>query len=143
MAQSTSSGFHRYSSWGRTRGVKNLAGAHGTMLHGNGATLPTAAPSSATDGYKSENQRFLHIIFINTENNKNHGIDAWGYNYASGVWTELYDTGGNKVEIDHVNNVANEHRIYEICGVDRIYIQSSGNDQFHADDFIAAGLSTF
>ena len=32
MAQSTSSGFHTHSSWGRTRGPKNLAGANGTAV---------------------------------------------------------------------------------------------------------------
>lgn len=135
--------FHRHSSWGRTRGIKNLAGPHGTFLHGGGATLPTAAPSAATDGYSSENQRFLHLLFKNTENDKNHGITVWGYNYAFGVWSELYDTSGNQITIAHVNNQVDEYRIYEISGVDRIYVRSTGNQQFHADDVIAAGLSTF
>jgi hypothetical protein len=143
MAASTSSGFHTYQSWGRTRCPKNIAGGHTTLLHGGGKALPGAAPAAETDGYSTENQRFLHILLINTDNTKNHTMTVYGFNYAFGVWFPLKDVDGNAVSVNHVNNAVNEYRIYEIAGVDRVYFRDNGNDDFHADDTIAAATSTF
>lgn len=141
MAASTSSGFHRYSSFGRHRGIRNVAGAFGTMLHDASTTLPTAAPSAATDGYRTENERFLHIYVKNSENDENHTLTVWGFNYASGVWAELYDVSGNQVELTF-NQAKDNHIIFEIAGVDRLYFQGSAHN-FHGTDRVAAGLSNF
>ena len=40
--------FHRYSSWGRTRGPKNLAGAVGAEV-----VTSTDLPTAVTDGYSA------------------------------------------------------------------------------------------
>lgn len=139
------SDFHTYSSWGRTRQPKNIAGAHKSVMHGNGITLPTAVPTLATDGHKTENQRFIHILVENTDNTKNHQLTLWGFSYASGKWGKIYDTSGSQIQIDHLNQALNRHYIFEIAGVDRVYLQDSGvlGQQLHADDQVYAATSTF
>ena len=138
------SDFHTYSSWGRTRQPKNLAGPHRTMLHDAVTTLPTAAPTLATHGYATENQRFLHLYVKNTEAANNHQITVWGFSYASGQWAEVYDTAGNKIEITF-NNIVEHHYIFEVVGIDRLYVRdtSSGGHGFHNTDRIAAAMTTF
>jgi len=74
MAQSTSSGFHTHSSWGRTRRPKNIAGPDGTALTFvaslAAAKVVTDAVSSvnkanpASGVYSTENQRYLHLSSV-------------------------------------------------------------------------------
>lgn len=139
------SDFHTYSSWGRTRQPKNIAGPHKSVLHGNGTTLPTAEPTLATDGHKAENQRFIHILVDNTDNTKNHQLTLWGFSYASGKWGKIYDTSGSQIEISRVTQALNKYYIFEIAGVDRVYLQDSGGggNALHADDQVYAAMSTF
>ncbi len=59
MAQSTSSGFHTHSSWGRTRTPKNILSLHRAGTNAAGAGLAVNNTTSAA--YKTENQRFLYI----------------------------------------------------------------------------------
>ena len=61
MAQPSTSDNHRYHSWGRTRGPKNLARPEKATQ----AATATAAPTAVTDGYTSENQSLFwpSIIF--------------------------------------------------------------------------------
>ena len=138
--------FHRHSSWGRTRQPKNIAGPHKTMLHDGSTTpptvLPTGAPSAATDGYRTENQRFLHIMLTNDANAHTHSLKVWGYSHASGQWGALYDVSGNAVEITKTNQACDEYYIFEVAGVDRVYFQATAT-QYHSDDRIAAAMSTF
>jgi len=47
---------HKYNSWGRTRQPKNLAGGHTAEV-----VTYTGAPTTVTDGYATENQRYLHL----------------------------------------------------------------------------------
>ena len=56
---------HKYTSWGRTRQPKNLAGAHEAEV----LASDNVDPSAATDGYTTENQRYLHLYFENSEAN--------------------------------------------------------------------------
>ena len=135
--------FHRHSSWGRTRQPKNLAGPHGVLLHDALTTLPTAAPTLATHGYITENQRFLHLMVKNDANNHTHSVTVWGFSYASGKWAKLYDVGGNQVKIRKVNQACDDYYIFEVAGVDRLYFQDTGSQAFHSDDRIAAAMSTF
>jgi hypothetical protein len=137
--------FHRHSSWGRTRQPKNIAGPHKTMLHDATNTLPTVAPTLATDGYHTEGQRFLHLIVHNDSNTNSHQLTVWGYTHASGKWATLHDTSGNLIQINHVNQALDYHYIFEFAGVDKLYFQDSGGPThvFHNTDFIAAAVSTF
>ena len=112
--------FHRYSSWGRTRRPKNIAGADGTSVVDvatlaaattitNAVTTPSKAkPSSGV--YSTENQRFLHLISSNNGTVSN----VWVYHYASGKWSELL-IGGASVTLD-----AKKTKIIEISGADLV-----------------------
>ena len=125
---------HKYNSWGRTRQPKNLAGAHETEV-----TVSTSNPSAATDGHRTENQRYLHL-FLNTDpSGDNRTITVFGYYYAFGVWVALKDTAGNDVEIAAHNTTA--HKIFEIAGVDRVYFKANG--AFNSLDVMMAAGSTF
>ena len=59
MAASTSSGFHTYSSWGRTRTPKNILSTFRAGIDAAGTALTVSNTTSST--YKTENQRFLYI----------------------------------------------------------------------------------
>lgn len=163
MAQSTSSGFHRHSSHGRTRTPKGLTnnsptGATVTLRTASQVTLVAAASSlndalndtaaQAENGYITENQRFLHILASNgTANNGAAGVrtvTAYGYNYAFGKWFPLLDVGGNAVAVTAPDNngveevAARKAQTFEIAGVDRVAFVGVA-----ADVICYAAASTF
>jgi len=138
--------FRRASSWGRTRGPKNLGGTPGTQL----AAPTTATPSTVADGYATENQRFLHVYLMDkVKASAGIGIKVWGYNHAFGAWSPLTDISGNALEMKATTADSSVLRVFEISGTDRVYFQladvlsittdawSAGNDE------IFAACSTF
>jgi len=130
---------YRNNSWGRTRQPKNLAGPHGTEATASANT----DPSAATDGFATENQRYLLLYFENSESN-NKTIEVYGYNHAFGVWFLLYDTAGTQVKFTNINNTSS-YKVHEIAGVDRVFFKHTthGSNAIVANDkFFAAG-STF
>ena len=130
---------HKYTSWGRTRQPKNLAGAHGTEAVASANT----DPSDATDGYATENQRYLHLYFENSESNDK-SIDVYGYIHAFGEWFVLKDTAGTQVRFQNIN-AGSSYIVHEIAGVDRVFFKHTthGSNAIVANDkFFAAG-STF
>ena len=133
--------FHRHRSWGRTRRPKNLNGATSTAQ----GTAPTADPSTSSDGFITENQRFLHVLLDGSTDSSNLGIVVWAYSHAFGAWGKLTDVNGNACTI--ANSVGPQiHRVFEISGVDRVYLQSTtaGGDAPPAgNDTIFAACSTF
>jgi hypothetical protein len=124
----------KYTSWGRTRQPKNLAGAHGAEV-----VTATGAPSGATAGYSTENQRYIHLYLDTTTSTNTRTITVYGYYYAFGVWVALLDTSGVAVSITAINTTA--HKIHEIAGVDRVYFRA--NSTLNADDEMFAAGSTF
>ena len=142
MAVSTSSGFHTYSSHGRTRtpkGLDNNSPINSTLRTASQVTLVAAAASlndsindttQAENGYKTENQRFLHILVGNgTQNDAGAGartVTAYGYNYAFGKWFPLLDVGGTAVAVTAPDNngveaiAGRKAQTFEIAGVDRV-----------------------
>jgi hypothetical protein len=133
---------HKYTSWGRTRQPKNLAGSHGTEAVASANT----DPSLATDGYATENQRYLHLYFKNSEAN-NKSIDVYGYIHAFRKWFLLYDTAGTQVRFQNINSsgTASKYIVHEIAGVDRVFFKHTthaSNAIVGADELFAAG-STF
>ena len=122
-------------SWGRTRGQKNLAGAHGTAL----ADPTSANPSAATDGYATENQRFLHVN-LKSDAAENLTVQVWAYSHAFGAWGTLTDIRGNAATV--VANDGTVHKVLEISGVDRVYFKLT-NGTFGAGDHLYAAGSTF
>ena len=125
---------HKYNSWGRTRQPKNLAGAHGTEV-----VTSTSSPSAVTDGYATENQRYLHLLLDTTTSTNNRTVTVFGWYHAFGVWVPLVDTADTAVTISATNEQA--HKIYEIAGVDRVYFKI--NSSLNSDDEMFAAGSTF
>jgi len=109
MAASTSSGFHTYSSWGRTRGPKNLISSDHTTPASVILTGTAGAPDLESAGYITENQRFLHISHIRSSACT---IQIQAYMHASGQWADI----GAAI----TSNDARTHNIVEIFGVDKV-----------------------
>ena len=132
---------HKYTSWGRTRQPKNLSGGnHGAEIV---ATVPTTAPAAATDGVRTENQRYLHIFLKNSDADAKE-VTVWGYTHAFGEWFELKNTAKQAIVVTLPGSAgAKVFEVHEIAGVDRIYFRSTGgNAMLTADTAMAAG-STF
>ena len=129
--------FRNSTSWGRTRQPKNLAGAHGTQA--NLVASTGANPTTATDGYATENQRFLHLVYVE-DAGATPTVTVWGYSHAFGTWGKLTDIRGNAVQITAAAS-STKAQVFEISGVDRVYFKSSGTPDAD-DEFYAAG-STF
>jgi len=128
-------------SWGRTRQPKSIAGDHQVYIHGGiSGNMPTAAPSGGEAGYVTENQRYLHLYWKAASTTA--AVTAWGYNHASGQWSELFDTNGTQVKLSVSGTAADTIRVFEISGVDRVYFQQSGTT-LAATDLFAAAASSF
>ena len=128
-------------SWGRTRQPKNIAGDHQVYIHGGlSGDMPTADPSSSTDGYHTETQRFLHLYWKAASTTAT--VTAWGYSHAAGQWSELIDTSGNAVKLEATAQAMDTYKVFEIAGVDKVYFKQSGT-ALAATDLFAAAASTF
>ena len=135
---------HKYSSWGRTRQPKNVAGPHETEVTvlSDASTLIAGA---STVGYTTENQRYLHLYFSGSVAAKNKDVDVYGYIYAFGDWAPLQDTGGNSVTIAK-SGLGTAHAVFEIAGVDRVAFvdpNNGGADAVISGDTMMAAGSTF
>ena len=130
---------HRYSSYGRTRQPKNIAGGHATEA----TASENADPSEATDGYSTENQRYLHLYFENSQSSDK-SIEVYGYNHAFGVWFVLFDTSGTQVQFENINNTSS-YIVHEIAGVDRVFFKHTthATAPIVAGDKLFAACSTF
>jgi len=125
MAQSTSSGFHTYASWGKTRRPKNV----------NGASSTDHAVS--TTAYFTENQRFLHVQCGSSANVTKIEL----YYHASGVWSTLHIDDGDGTWSQAIVAVSTV-RIYEIVGADKVKVTHAGNST-NAANKCYLSLSTF
>ena len=127
---------HKYTSWGRTRQPKNLAGPHGTE-----AATATSNPSLATDGYATENQRSLHLYFKESQSTAR-TITVYGYIHAIGEWFVLHDSSGTDVTIAANNTTVYKvgAEAFDISGIDRLFFKASGT--LHANDEFYAAVST-
>ena len=142
MVSKANTDYTRYSSWGRTRQPKNIAGAHGTE-----ATASATAPSTVNDGYVTENQRFLHVLLKDAAVTNGVGIVVWAYSHAFGSWGKLTQKNGTAATLKSTSTSAVQ-KIFEITGVDRVYFQQAtvdgADDDFDsANDEIYAACSTF
>jgi len=127
-----------YHSWGRTRGIRNLAGAHGTESV-TSTSLPTV--TDATAGYATQNQRFLHLQLDTSAAGETKTVTVVGFSHAFGRWAPLTDVRGNAVTTGAVASTA-AYKIFEIDGIDRVaFVVSSG--ALNASNFFFAGCSTF
>lgn len=120
------SDFHTYSSWGRTRQPKNVAGNHGSTVTAVGAASVAldltalnadATADRAARGYATENQRFLHV----TCEAAGAVTNIYVYSHAFDRWSELVDSSGTSLGAGN-----SEHKIFTIAGVDRVAFRLSG-----------------
>tara|TARA_R110000765_G_scaffold17003_2_gene46945 strand:- start:170 stop:592 length:423 start_codon:yes stop_codon:yes gene_type:complete len=128
--------FRNATSWGRTRQPKNLAGANTTPL----AAPTTDNPTVVTDGYATENQRFLHVSLKNAAADVL-TVQIWAYSHAFGTWGILTDVRGTAATVTANDSTA--HKVIEISGVDRVYFKKTGASTFAGADALFAAASTF
>ena len=126
--------FHAHRSWGRTRQPKNLNGAASTAQL---AAPDGTDPSGATDGYATENQRFLHVT-VSAANNKS--VKIYVYNYAIGIWAPLMVNDGDgsfsqataTTAASATANLQPQTFIFEIAGADRVAFVTTDTLTVHA-----------
>ena len=151
---------HKYNSWGRTRSPKNLAGTPGTaiVLEANTNNLRSSNASYKTVGYKTENQRYLHLLVTDAHGSGSPGaITVFGYCHAFERWFEIpeTETGGegqntanaaaSVTAVDSGRATADqvpadtEYRVYNILGIDRVAFVNADNTETE----VFAACSTF
>ena len=127
---------YKATSWGRTRGPKNLAGAPGTEV-----VTSTSNPSAATDGYSTENQKYLHMLLDTSTVNENRTVTVYAYSHAFGRWWILDDGGSNlTISANNTTAVRAGTNAVEIKGVDRLFFKI--NSSLHANNAFFAACST-
>jgi hypothetical protein len=134
----------KHNSWGRTRSPKNVAGPPGTEA----AVNVVGDLSDKSDGYATENQRFLHLLVGNgTADDSTAGartITVYVYTHASGKWSKISDAGGSAFTLTAPDNNGTEatagraYSVFEIHGVDRVAFVGVA-----ADTRVWASCSTF
>ena len=145
----------KYTSWGRTRQPKNIAGPNGTEIPAVLiATLTgiTAAGEQPTQGYNTENQRFLHLLVEDSNGGDNDGeaVTAYGYCHAFLRWFPLVATiGGTGAASATAAGVgttpalhlasSRTYRLYDIAGIDRVAFVATAPDDVN----VFAACSTF
>ena len=123
--------FRRATSWGRTRGPKSLTGTQGGEVN----VVAVTTLDAVTDGYATENQRFLHVLLVDKHNGDSLTVTIYGYNHAFGKWAPLNTLGvetgvdGTPLTITVADSgtaegdqtAANREMVtFEIAGVDRV-----------------------
>jgi hypothetical protein len=103
-----------------------LAGSQGAEV----AVVAVTDLDNATDGYATENQRFLHVLVIDKNVGAGLTVTVYGYSHAFQKWFPLTireKTNAIAVTVDNSSTAeasqeANhrEHIIFEIAGVDRV-----------------------
>jgi len=150
---------HKYTSWGRTRSPKNIAGDPGTAvtLESDTDNLLTSNSDYKTVGYATENQRYLHVLVTDLNDTAPAALTVFGYCHAFERWFEIAETeaggeGQNTANAAASITVADsgravtaqvpsdrEYRVYEIRGIDRVAFVHE--DSTEVDVF--AACSTF
>jgi len=133
-------GTYKASSWGRTRGPKNLGGSNGTAVVVAANTNDLVGITATTVGYATENQRYLHVLVEDaTTSDDPAAVTIYGYCHAFQRWFEIpeseaggegQNTANDPASID-ISNIARtpanqvpgdrEYRRYEIVGIDKVY----------------------
>ena len=129
---------HKYTSWGRTRSPKNLAGAPGTEITVLSDTSTLVGITASTAGYATENQRYLHVLLEDANgNDPTNNLLIFGYCHAFLRWFEIPEThytavanaAATATSVDIADSGAapaaqvpsdREYRLYEIVGIDRV-----------------------
>jgi len=139
------------SSWGRTRGPKNLAGSPGTELVFSTASDLLGITATST-GYSTQNQRYLHVLTEDNNGGTPGTVKIYGYTHAFQRWFELpqsfQQVGANTAptavtipapaDTGHADAAditpdEREYRTYEILGIDRVaFVRSTAHTRAFA-----------
>ena len=149
---------YKNTSWGRTRGPKNVAGSQGGEITALADTSTLVGIVASTAGYATENQRYLHVLIGETNDGGDTNATAttiFGYCHAFQRWFEIPETNlasantaATAASIDPPNSSttpanhvpsAREQRIYEIAGIDRVAFVNANAARVN----IFAACSTF
>ena len=135
---------HVYTSYGRTRQLKNIAGPHESEVD----VVAVAALVDETDGYSTENQRYLHTLAIDKNNGTNLTVTIYGYAHAFGKWFPLNQLNGTSAAevtapdtgVAEGSQTAAQREMvtFEIAGIDRVAFVGTT-----ADVRVLAACSTF
>ena len=140
----------KYNTWGRTRSPKNLVGgvpnAKITPLPTTARLLRNAA-NFKTEGYLTENQRYLHVLVEDSHGTPPAATTIFGYCHAFERWFELPESqaaggGANTALTPASISIADsatavllqtpahrEYRVYEILGIDRVAFVHEDEDE--------------
>ena len=147
------------SSWGRTRSPKNIAGPVGTAvaLLANTDNLRNSNANYKTEGYLTENQRYLHVLVTDLHDTAPAALTIFGYCHAFQRWFEIpesapFPVGDNTnpapasvIVADSGRAVADqvpsdrEYRVYHIVGIDRVAFVNADDTEIA----VFAACSTF
>jgi len=147
-----------HTSWGRTRGPKNLAGAPGLAVSVLPNTNILVGITASSVGHITENQRYLHVLIEDaTTSDDPAATTVYGYCHAFQRWFEIpeseaggegQNTANAAASID-IGNIARapaaqvpsdrEYRRYEIVGIDRVAFVNASPAQVN----VFAACSTF
>ena len=148
---------YKHTSWGRTRGPKNLAGANGTAITPLANTDNLRGTSASTEGYATENQRYLHVLIEDAHDTAPAATTIFGYCHAFQRWFEIPQSqaagGGANTALTAASiSIADsgratsaqvpsdrEYRLYEIVGIDRVAFVHEDSGEVN----IFAACSTF
>jgi hypothetical protein len=120
----------RWVGHGRTRCPKNLASDDHSSPTEVSVVL-VATLDAVTDGYATENQRYLHVLLIDKNVGTSLTVTLYGYNHAFGKWAPLNTLNGSTAatvvksdigDIDEGAQEADDRELvtFEIAGVDRV-----------------------
>lgn len=147
------------SSWGRTRSPKNIAGPVGTAvaLLANTDNLRNSNANYKTEGYLTENQRYLHVLVTDLHDTAPAALTIFGYCHAFQRWFEIPESAPFPVG-DNTNPAAasitvadsgravadqvpsdREYRVYHIVGIDRVAFVNADDTEIA----VFAACSTF
>ena len=154
---------HRYTSWGKTRSPKNIAGPHGTaaiVLDNTGSLTGSSGFDHDALGHATENQRYLHVLVEETNAGSNTNADpvkVYGFSYAFSRWFEVPESEADGHGQNSVSTVAtidppdvatlpaahvpgsHAYRVYEIHGIDRVAFVAANKSRVN----VFAACSTF
>ncbi len=147
------------SSWGRTRSPKNIAGPVGTAvaLLADTNNLRNSNANYKTEGYLTENQRYLHVLVTDLHDTAPAALTIFGYCHAFQRWFEIPESAPFPVG-DNTNPAAasitvadsgravadqipsdREYRVYHIVGIDRVAFVNADDTEIA----VFAACSTF
>jgi hypothetical protein len=130
--------YQKWNSWGRTRGPKNLAGANGVPVNVLEDTDGLLGVTASTEGYNTENQRYLHVLITDSNTTAPAVTKIFGYCHAFQRWFEIPETetgGEGQNTANAASSIAcadsgrapaaqvpsdREYRRYDIAGIDKI-----------------------